>query len=308
MAKTAGNWAVYTRLCTASDNTASDLCYHKSCYTKLYTEARCAERSSKSSGEQDVSSFDPLVIAELVAFIKYKDSETKLVDLKSLYEQRLIQVGSRWVGKTVHSTRFKEHLLQKLGDRWQFFKSENGKNLVLSRNENSAEVLLEHMSSEDEAQRIVEVGLLLRKDILLPQTPFSGEFSADCLKESVPNSLLTLIRVLLEGAGGIGVEEQAKVTARMRVALTISQLIISNSVKGSSDAQQLYQVKERETPSPLYMSLVLNCSGRQKKLITDFHKAGITVSHDRTLGVMNCQSCGLVLGLVNGIKTYRSIL
>ena len=285
MAKNAGNWAVYTRLCTALDNTASDLSYHKSCYTKLYTEARGAGRSSKSSDEQDVSPFDPLVIAELVAFIKHRKSELKLVDLKSLYKQRLIQVSSNWVGKTVHSTRFKEHLLQKLGNQWQFFKSENGKNLVLSRNENSAEVLLEHMSLEEEAQKIVEVGLLLRKHILLPRTPFSGKFSASCLNDSVPNSLLTLIRVLLEGAGGIGVEEQARVTARMRVALTISQLLISNSDKEISEAQQLYQIKERETPFLLYMSLVLNSSGRHKKLITNLHKAGIAVSHDRTLGV-----------------------
>ena len=146
------------------------------------------------------------------------------------------------------------------------------------------------MSLEEEAQKIVEVGLLLRKHILLPQTPFSGKFSANCLNDSVPNSLLTPKRVLLEGAGGIGVEEQAKVTARMRVALTISQLVISNSVKEVSEAQQLYQIKERETPFPLYMSLVLNCSGRQKKLITNFHKAGIAVSHGRTLGVRKARS------------------
>ena len=283
LAHKAENWTVYARLSTAFDNTASDINYHKSCYAKLQNEARSAERTSKSAKQEKRPSFDPLVIAELLAYIKHKDIEMKLVDLKTLYEQRLIQINSQWVGENVHATRFKDHLIGKLGDGWQVFKSENGKNVILSRNENVAEVLLDHMNAEDEAQQIVEVGLLLRKKILVPQSPFSGTFSPNCLRESVPNALLTLMRVLLEGAGGIGVEENSKVTARMRVALTLSQLVISNSVKESSDAQQLYQVTVRETPFPLYTSLVLNSNGRLKKVIKNFHKAGISVSHDRTL-------------------------
>ena len=269
MAKTAQNWAVYTRLNTAFDNTASDISYHKTCYTKLANEARSAEISLKSKNEEESVSFDPLVIAELVAYIKHKDCEMKLVDLKALYEQRLNQVNSKWVGRNVHATRLKDHLLEKLGDSWQSFKPENGKNVILSRKDNAAKVLLEHMNddSEDEAQKIVEVGLLLRKHILVSQAPFSGTFSPNCLSEPVPNSLLTLLRVLLEGAGGIGVEKNSEITARMRVALTLSQLVISNSVQESSNAQQLYQVRSRETPFPLYTALVLNCNGHQKKVI-----------------------------------------
>lgn len=74
MAKAAQNCAVYTRLCTAIDKTASDLAYHRSCYTKLYTEARSAERVSSSKVDGNISHFDLFVIAELVAFMNQKDS------------------------------------------------------------------------------------------------------------------------------------------------------------------------------------------------------------------------------------------
>ena len=44
-------------------------------------------------------------------------------------------------------------------------------------------------------------------------------------------------------------------TARIKVAYSISQLIISNAVKRISKAQKLKQMKERETPLTLYKGL-----------------------------------------------------
>ena len=154
------------------------------------------------------------------------------------------------------------------------------------------------------------------------QAPFTGSFSPNCLSEPVPNSLLTLLRVLLEGAGGMDVAGNTeKVTARIRVALALSQLVISNAVNESSNAQHLYQVRKRETPFPLYVGLKLHCQGRQKKFIKNLYNAGISVSHDRVIDLrqksvqavskrfrvqgvvvpVNCKRCVFITGTTDNI-------
>ena len=115
--------------------------------------------------------------------------------------------------------------------------------------------------TEDEAEKIVNVGLILRKYILLQQMPFSGSFNLNCLSEPVANPLLTLLDVLLEGSSSIVEtvkDDPTSINARNRVACTISQLICSNASKQASQALNLYHSKERETPFPLYVGLKLH--------------------------------------------------
>ena len=47
----------------------------------------------------------------------------------------------------------------------------------------------------------------------------------------------------------------------------------------------LYQRKERETPSPLYIGLKLHANSRQKDAIAIFHALGVSVSYDRIMDV-----------------------
>ena len=95
-----------------------------------------------------------------------------------------------------------------------------------------------------------------------------------------------MIRVLLEGVTHRDTEDTEIANARTKVALTLSQLIISNSVvRGRKDTENLYQVQERETPVPLYFGLKLDSNGRQKKVIKRFHRYGICVSYGRLKNV-----------------------
>ncbi|MES9879344.1 MAG: hypothetical protein ABW185_00490 [Sedimenticola sp.] len=148
-----------------------------------------------------------------------------------------------------------------------------------------SESLIQELS-EEEAKKIVEVGLLLRKHILSSQVPFMGSFSPQCLSEPVPNTLLTLLRVLLEGTSSIqNTEDHETISARTRVACTLSQLLISNAAKRTTNAHNLYQSHDRETPMPLYMGLKLHAHDRLKILIREFHQLGLTVSYDRIMDV-----------------------
>jgi len=183
MAKEAENWVVYARLNAAFDATAADLYYHKTCYRKLANEARAA-KSKKSTEINTTTSlpYDPLVMAELIAFVQDNESVMKLTDLRKLYSQRLQQVGSDWLMVKIHLTRFKEHLLSKLGSEWQAFTK--GRDVLLSTKTKAGSVLSESLTrglSEEEAEKIIEVGLLLRKQILSSQAPFMGSFSSQCL-------------------------------------------------------------------------------------------------------------------------------
>ena len=68
------------------------------------------QMQQKTVALRNQNPYDPLVIAQLVAFVKYNDSPHKLSVLRRHYDERLQVLGSDWIGASVHSTRFKEHL------------------------------------------------------------------------------------------------------------------------------------------------------------------------------------------------------
>ena len=284
------NWVVHARLNTAIDAAAGDVYYHISCYTKLKNEARAAvNKSSNAETNYAKEQYDPLVFAQLVAFVQFNNSAFKLADLRKLYDRRLVQLDSDWIGSYVHPTRFKERLLMKLGPDWSDYTE--GRDIYISHKETVGAALAQasriHVS-DDEAQKIVEVGLILRQHILQEQKHFNGSFDPSCLSEPVSKPLLTLLDVLLEGSSSIEdkvAQNQASISARFRVACTISQLICSNAAKQSSSARTLYQMKDRETPFPLYVGLKLHASARQKATINTFHGMGMSVSYDRVMEV-----------------------
>ena len=236
-----------------------------------------------------VQSNDPLVIAQFVAFVQYNHSPHMLSVLRRLYDQCLQIFGSDWIGVHVHPTRFKEHLLKKLGPDWCAF--QQGREVYISHKKTFGAALAETTRlqvTEDEADKIVNVGLMLNRYNLLQQMPFSESFNSYCLSEPVAKPLLTLIDVLLEGLRFIAEQEKedpASTSARIRVACTVSQLICNNASKQSSKALTHYQPKERQTPFPLYVGLSLHATDQQKEAIVTFHALGMSVSYDRVMDV-----------------------
>ena len=98
--------------------------------------------------------------------------------------------------------------------------------------------------------KLAEVGVLLRKYILLQQMPFNGSFAPNCLSEPVAKPLLMFLNILLEGSSSVEEQieqDQASISARVTVACTISQLVCSNAAKQSCSALSLYQRKERDS-------------------------------------------------------------
>jgi len=108
-------------------------------------------------------------MAQLVAFVRYSHSPRSSQFWED-YDQRLHILDSDWAGVNVHPTRFKEHLLHKLGPEWCAF--QEGKEVFISHKKTVGAALAENtrlQMTEDEAEKIVEVGLILRKYVLLQQ-------------------------------------------------------------------------------------------------------------------------------------------
>ncbi len=216
----------------------------------------------------------------------------KLSFLKKLYCERLEQLGHPYTAE-LHSTRFKEHLL-KLMPSWSihsegrqiFFSHKKTISAALAKEAETAEI------GDNDARKIIEVGLMMRKYTLKKQGPFTGTFSAKCLSESVAYPLLVLVDTMLEGTTAIQREEctdqsDADITARLKVAYTLSQLICSKLVKrtAASTSTLVCQCRERQAPFPLYFGLKLHAEGHQKNLIKTFHNMGLCVSYDRIMEV-----------------------
>ncbi|KAL8588046.1 hypothetical protein ACOMHN_061212 [Nucella lapillus] len=93
---------------------------------------------------------------------------------------------------------------------------------------------------------------------------------------------------MLQGTSSITDEtddDPESLSAKVRVACTISQLICSNTAKRATSAVGLYHRKERETPFPLYLGLKLHVNDRQRSTVSTLHGLGISVSYDRVMEV-----------------------
>jgi len=187
------NWVVHACLNAASDAEVGDVHYHIFCYTKLKNKARAAvNKSSNAETSYARQQYDPLVFAKLVAFVQFNNSAYKLVGLRKLHDRHLVQLDSDWIGSYVHPMRFKEHQLQKLGPDWSEYIYVSHKTTVGAALAQSSCI---HVS-DDEAQKIVEVGLMLHQHILQEQKCFNGSFDLSYLSEPVSKPLLTLLDVL----------------------------------------------------------------------------------------------------------------
>ncbi|KAL8617245.1 hypothetical protein ACOMHN_059280 [Nucella lapillus] len=81
----------------------------------------------------------------------------KLVDLRKLYDNRLHQLGSKWIDEHAHQGRFKEHLLKKLGSGWSDYSK--GRDVYISHDKSVGKALEKTAGcqlTEDEADKIVE--------------------------------------------------------------------------------------------------------------------------------------------------------
>ena len=282
---------VDTRLLTklaGGDMVAIEAEYHANCLTVLYKKhSKFVKTSYESQGYGEIHG---TVFAELCLYIEESrfDEEKKifkLADLLRLYNKRLQELGVE--GEYIHASRLKNKLLSQIPDLSAYTsKHSQGQGIYFMFDYDVAELVQEASLQKDydmDAIYIARAAEIVRRDMFQKGAGFSGSFERNCQENSVPNSLKTLVDMVLLGPS---IENQSKnVEQKTRqTSLTVSQLIYFNSIRHRKAAgEQSRHNIDRETPLPLYIGLKLYASTRKKDLVDIMFELGMCISYDRVL-------------------------
>ena len=207
----------------------------------------------------------------------------KLVDLAKLYQSRLEQLGVRDAGERVHTTRLKNRLLAALPD---LSAHSEGRNVLLTFDEDIGPALKKALNHDSDAVLLAKAAQFVRKAIFSQPYTFNGSFQKS-QQEVVPSSLLALVSMILNGPN---ILQQAEMSAKATTAaLTVSQVIIFNSVKHSrSDTSSTTNVRhnrDRETPLTIYLAMKCHSFNRSRTLVETLFNLGLCISYDRLLQI-----------------------
>ena len=274
---------------SAGDLIAQEAKYHVKCLTSLYNKARDT-KMNKDPDEDDIN--HGIALAELVAYIEEARMDSavapvfKLTDLVTLYNTRLEQLGTVLTGR-VHSTELKNRILRYFPGLEEHKK---GRDILLAFNQDVGAAL--HKACEQDADNdgvhLTKAANIIRRDILKMKTNFSGSFDTHCQEKSVPNSLVALISMILNGPN---IQEQSSNSSKCIPAptLTISQLLMFNSStrprNSTSSVQSTKHSHNRETPVPVYIGMMIHTKTRRRDIVDDLYHLGLSIAYDRVLSI-----------------------
>ncbi|KAK6187414.1 hypothetical protein SNE40_005450 [Patella caerulea] len=268
------------RKIAGGDLVAIEAKYHKSCMTKLFHDARAAQ---KCDDETDISSFDSIALAELIAHIDEASSlqDTapvfRLADLVETYRQRLIDLGMP-PDIHVNRTRLKERLLLNCP---HLTATKFGREILLVVDRDIGDAVIRACTADSDIMCLSKAATIVRRQIFENDYTFNGKLGRKEQMKSVPSVLLALVSMILEGPN---IKDQLDRTKFQRNAgLTISQLLVFNCVKHASFNGHVQHNKSQETPLPIYIGLKLHSETRKRELVDRLHSLGISISYDRLL-------------------------
>ena len=204
----------------------------------------------------------------------------KLADLCKLYTNRLKQLGVDLTNR-VNSTHLKDRLLANVPGLC----SNKSKRDVYPAFEEDIGVALEKACKEDdddEAIVLAHAARIVRRDMFLTESSFTGSFDEECQQNSIPGSLLALVRMILNGPNIISQSDRVS----QQAALTISQLIQFNSyVRRRDGSDGKHHNKNRETPLPVFVGLRLHAKTRKKSIVNELFHLGLSMSYERVISI-----------------------
>ena len=270
------------KLASNADLIAQEAKYHGKCLAQLYRNA------SKIRTQQydDLTSNRSIALAELISYLedcrRYTDIRSfRLADIVKLYKERLHQLGED-APERIHSTHLKNRILWHLPELKAYNK---GRDVFLAFSEDVGSLLSTEYFEDSDEQNVMMVKLakIIREDIFSKTNTFNGTFDHESQVNSVPQSLLTLINMILNGSN---ITEQTHTKSISQPVLSIAQLVTFNTVKQrrrTGDTSKIYHRKERQTPVPLYIGLKVHSLSRDHELIDSLYSLGISVSYNNVM-------------------------
>ena len=132
---------------------------------------------------------------------------------------------------------------------------------------------------EGDALLLAKNAKLERKEVVsYSGFTFDGRFPSGCQQGSAPSTLKTLVSMVLNGPD---LKDQFSIDSQANI--TISQAILFNFKKRASFTAKSRHSMDRESPLPLYIGMKIHTETRSKKLITELHDLGLSISYDRVL-------------------------
>ena len=127
-----------------------------------------------------------------------------------------------------------------------------------------------------------EAAQIFRKHVFSIKNTFSGTLSEESQLTSVPTMLLSFMQMLLEGPGITGNPSLDKPVDKSSAALSISQLVVFNTVKKRKKGNSIPRhIRDRETPITIYIAIKIYAVTRKKSIINILHERGLCISYDR---------------------------
>lgn len=281
---------------SAGDLVAQGAKYHKKCLTDLYNKVKSWTRAKQDREHEDI--IGGIALAELIAHIEEQgekgDSATvfKLSDLTKTYLKRLEQLGAKSSVDFAHSTRLKRRILTQIP---QLKEHKQGREILLAFDSDVGNALKKAYETnyDDEAIILARAARIVRRDMLNTTSTFNGSFKPDCQKDSIPTSLLTLTKMILDGPNVIDSQEDC--FGFSQANLTMSQLLLFNShLRRRKGTSASHHAKERETPLPVFIGISIHTKTRKRELVDLLHKYGLSISYDRVLAISTGMANGII--------------
>ena len=271
---------------SAGDMVAQEAKYHKSCLTTLSNQAR-STASKEAKVKNDKRLAHGIVPAELISCIEESRAESKGVlvfkmkKLSEMYSSRLKQLGIV-EGGTLHSTRLKNRILASIPSLRAYTQ---GRDTLLAFDSDIG-AALQQVCEEDkdtDTNYLAKAATIVRKEILAFKSCFKRTFERKCQGDSVPPSLVSLVKMVLYEPNIVSQLENSSSQA----ALTIAQLLQFNCYSRRRETSSNYDrhSTDRETPLPLYVGLSVHAQTRNRELVDTLFKLGIFISHVRVLSI-----------------------
>ncbi|KAK3761797.1 hypothetical protein RRG08_010121 [Elysia crispata] len=272
---------------TASDLVAREAKYHAKCLTAVYNRHRDSEKARASNTSMSSAS---LALAELIAFMEESNVEDRstvfrLADLSKLYEARVNQLRGQFpLQARAHSTHLKKRLLQNVPGLVAF---NQGREVYLYYDEEVALTLKRQYNEEEDTESITMARLAnsIRNDMFATSVSFTGQFDHETQIQSVPQRLLVLINMIINGPN---IKDQAEPPNITQPVLTVAQLLMGNAYKQRRKPKepptQIY-VKNRQMPLSIYVGMKVHSLTRKRQLVDSLHELGLSESYDSIMDI-----------------------
>ena len=135
-------------------------------------------------------------------------------------------------------------------------------------------------SSFNDVLVMADAARRIRKVLFCNNQTFNGDTSYESQASSVPNILIRLISMILEG----GKTDRELNSSQTRIACNISQIIKFNSMKEKSKVTTINS-RNNEPTLPVVVGLNIHSKTRKKSLIEDLHTKGLSISYEHVMNI-----------------------